>query len=182
MEKLLLPTVHLYVLLMLVNQMTKEDILSKMAGLFRQGTEMALKGMTAAVLGFNLVQGLIAPAVDGFKKDVVTKTAGMLPGVGQVFDSVSDLVLGAGVLIRNSIGAAGLVFLAVLCLIPLAKVALFAVSYQLAAAVVQPVSDSRIVACISSVGDGMVLLMKVMFTATLLFWLTLAVVCVAMHA
>lgn len=61
MEKLLLPTVHLYVLLMLVNQMTKEDILSKMAGLFRQGTEMALKGMTAAVLGFNLVQGLIAP-------------------------------------------------------------------------------------------------------------------------
>ena len=182
MEKLLLPTVHLYVLLMLVNQMTKEDILSKMAGLFRQGTEMALKGMTAAVLGFNLVQGLIAPAVDGFKKDVVTKTAGMLPGVGQVFDSVSDLVLGAGVLIRNSIGAAGLVFLAVLCLIPLAKVALFAVSYQLAAAVVQPVSDSRIVACISSVGDGMVLLMKVMFTATLLFWLTLAVVCVAMRA
>lgn len=59
-----------------------------------------------------------------------------------MFDSVSDLVLGAGVLIRNSIGAAGLVFLAVLCLIPLAKVALFAVSYQLAAAVVQPVSDS----------------------------------------
>ena len=137
--------------------------------------------MTAAVLGFNLVQGLVTPAADGFKKDVVTKTAGMIPGVGNVFDSVSDLVLGAGVLIRNSIGAAGLVFLAVICLIPLAKVALFALSYQLAAAVVQPVSDARIVACIGSVGDGMVLLMKVMFTAALLFWLTLAVICVAMH-
>lgn len=63
---------------------------------------MALKRHDGGGAGLQSGAGALAPAVDGFKKDVVTKTAGMLPGVGQVFDSVSDLVLGAGVLIRNS--------------------------------------------------------------------------------
>lgn len=178
LQKLLLPGIHIYVLLLLVNQMAKEDFLSKMAELFKTIVEWALKALMTAVMGFNLVQGLIAPAVDGFKKDVLTKTAGMIPGVGDVFDSVSDLLLGSAILIKNSIGAAALLILAALCLIPIGKLALFALSYKLAAAVVQPVSDTRIVECISCVGDGMVLLMKTMLNSGILLWLTLAVMCV----
>lgn len=177
LKTLLIPAVHIYVLLMLVNQMVKEDFLSKMAELFKLAAEWGLKAMMGAVIGFNLVQGLIAPAVDGFKKNVLSKTAGMLPGVGNVFNSVSELVLGSAILIRNGIGAAALLILAALCLIPVAKLLLFAVSYKLAAAVIQPVSDKRIVECISSVGDGMVLLMKIMLASSVLFWLTLAVLC-----
>ena len=177
LKTLLIPAVHIYVLLLLVNQMVKEDFLSKMAELFKLAAEWGLKAMMGAVIGFNLVQGLIAPAVDGFKKNVLTKTAGMLPGVGNVFNSVSELVLGSAILIRNGIGAAALLILAALCLIPVAKLLLFAVSYKLAAAVIQPVSDKRIVECISSVGDGMVLLMKIMLASSVLFWLTLAVLC-----
>ena len=96
-----------------------------------------------------------------------------------MFNSVSDLVLGSAILIKNSIGAAALLILAVLCLIPVAKLVLFALSYKLVAAVVQPVSDTRIVECIGCVGEGMVLLMKTMLTSCILFWLTLAVMCTA---
>jgi len=169
--------VHMYVLLMLINQMVREDYLSKMAEVFRDLMEWTLKAMMGAVTGFALVQGLIAPAVDGLKKDMLIKTAGMIPGLGNVFDAVSDLVLGSAVLIKNSIGAAALLVLAVICLIPALKLAMFAVSYKLAAAVVQPAADARIVECISSVGEGMLLLMKMMVTAVVLFWLTLAVMC-----
>lgn len=103
----------------------------------------------------------------------------MIPGVGNVFNSVSDLVLGSAILIKNSIGVAALLVLAVLCLIPAAKLVLFSLSYKLAAAVIQPVSDVRIVECISSVGEGMFLLMKTMVVSGILFWLTLAVMCAA---
>ena len=157
----------------------REDFLSKMAELFRTAAEWITKTLMAAVMGFNLVQGLITPAVDGLKKDMITKTAGMIPGVGNVFDSVSDLVLGAAVLIKNCIGVAALLILAVICVIPALKLLILSAGYKAAAAVVQPVSDSRIVECINCVGEGMLLLLRTMMTSSVLFWLTLAVMCAA---
>ena len=179
LKRIIMPAVHIYVLLMMVDQMVKEDHLSKMAELFRTASEWMTKTLMAAVMGFNLVQGLITPALDGLKKDVLTKTAGMIPGVGNVFSSVSDLVLGSAILIKNSIGAAALLILAVICLVPAVKLLVLSAGYKLAAAVVQPVSDSRIVECINCVGEGMLLLLKIMMTSGVLFWLTLAVMCAA---
>lgn len=174
---LIVPGIHIYLLLLLVNQMAKEDFLTKLAGLFKTVLEWGLKVMMGAVVGFNLIQGLITPAVDSLKKDFLSKTAGMIPGIGNVLNSVSEMVLGCAVLIKNGIGAAALIILAVICLLPVIKLALFSLSYKLAAAVVQPVADTRIVECISSVGDGMVLLLKAMLTSAILFWLTLAILC-----
>jgi len=179
LKSVILPAIHIYVLLMMVDQMVREDFLSKMAELFRTAAEWITKTLMAAVMGFNLVQGLITPAVDGLKKDMITKTAGMIPGVGNVFDSVSDLVLGAAVLIKNGIGVAALLILAVICVIPALKLLILSAGYKAAAAVVQPVSDSRIVECINCVGEGMLLLLRTMMTSSVLFWLTLAVMCAA---
>ena len=174
---LILPGIHIYLLLLLVNQMAKENFLTKLAGLFRMVLEWGLKVMLGAVVGFNLIQGLVTPAVDSLKKDLLSKTAGMIPGIGNVLDSVSELVLGCAVLIKNGIGAAALLVLALICLLPVAKLALFAISYKLASAVVEPVADARMVECISSVGDGMVLLLRAMTASAVLFWLTLALLC-----
>ena len=51
-----------------------------------------------------------------------------------------------------------------------------ALMYKLAAALVQPVSDKRITACISGVSEGYELMVRVIFTVGLLFLLTIAVV------
>ena len=41
---------------------------------------------------------------------------------------------------------------------------------------IQPVSDARVIGCIESVGDGLRLFMRVLFTTGLLFLLTIVVV------
>ncbi len=48
--------------------------------------------------------------------------------------------------------------------------------YKLAAALIQPVSDKRIIGCVESVGEGCRLLMQVVFTTGLLFLLTIVIV------
>ena len=48
--------------------------------------------------------------------------------------------------------------------------------YKLAAAVVQPISDERIVGCIDIVGEGMQLLLRTVFTTGLLFLITIILV------
>lgn len=169
-----MPAVNLYVLFSMVDHLTKEDYLSKLAELLKTFAEWSLKTLAALALGLQTVQCLVLPAVDSLKTAVLTRTAGAVPGLGNVFSGVTEVVIGSAVLIKNAVGAAGLIFLALLCLIPFVKLGFGALFYRLLAAVSQPVSDKRMVECIASVGEGAGLLMKVLLTVGVLFFLSVA--------
>ena len=70
----------------------------------------------------------------------------------------------------------GALFAVLLCLVPLVEVGLVVLLYKFTAALLQPVSDARVIGCIESVGDGLRLFMRVLFTTGLLFLLTIVVV------
>lgn len=109
----------------------------------------------------------------------MTKTVEAIPGIGNTFGSMTDVVLGTTVLIKNGIGMAGAVILLAGCLVPVVQMAVLTFFYKLAAALVQPVSDKRITGCISSVSSGYELLLKVLCTVLVLFLLTIAVAAAA---
>ena len=101
---LLLPGVQLYVLFLLLDHLSKDDRLSHLAELVRTVIEWAMKSMTAAAIGFQVIQGLILPAVDGLKNTAVSRTVSAIPGIGNLFGSVTDTVLGSAVLLKNAVG------------------------------------------------------------------------------
>lgn len=98
----------------------------------------------------------------------------MVPGVGDISGSVADMVFGSAMLIKNGIGAAALIVLVLICLIPLMKLAVIMAAYYVLAAVLQPVSDERITECLSGMGNGVKLLFQAVFTMLVLFFLTIA--------
>lgn len=173
---IILPMIHIYVILVLVNNLSKEDFLSRLASLIRSAVEWVLKSLLALVIGFSVIQSLIAPAVDAFRVSVLNKTAGIIPGVGGTINAVTEVIIGSSVLIKNSIGVAAMIILLLICLIPVLKLAIYTFLYKMVAAVVQPVSDKRMLGCISCVGEGAKLSMKAIFTAAVLFMVTIAVV------
>ncbi len=63
-------------------------------------------------------------------------------------------MLGTAVLVKNGIGMTGAVICIALCVGPLVQIGCIVIMYKLAAALIQPVSDKRIVGCVESVGDG----------------------------
>lgn len=174
MEVFIFPCIEIYVLLVLVNDLSKEARLSRFAELIRMVVGWSLKAVLALVMGFHMIQGLISPAADAFRAATVSKGLGMVPGIGDVSSSITDLALGSAMLIKNSIGAAALVVLIFLCLIPLVKLAVIMAAYYVLAAVLQPISDERITGCLAGVGNGVKLLFQAVFTVLLLFLLTVA--------
>ena len=95
---------------------------------------------------------------------------------------MGQVLLGSGALIKNGIGTVALIFLLLLCLVPILKLGIVAIMYQGAAAVVQPAADKRIVACISAVASGTKLLLKLVLYTLILFVVTVAIVCAASNA
>lgn len=173
---LLLPCVNLYVLLEFVNHLSKEEMLSRLSELLKMLVEWALKTMTGVLVGMQVVQNLVAPVMDTLKRSAIGKTAGAIPGVGNAINSVTEIILTSAVLIRNSLGVVVLVAFLMWGLTPILRYGINGILYKLLAAVVQPVSDKRIAGCINTMGEGCLLLMKILFTSEILCMLTVIVV------
>ena len=69
----------------------------------------------------------------------------MIPGIGNSAQTVSKTIAGSAVLVKNSIGVAAVIVMAVIIGIPLLKLVVMALLYQILGAVLEPVADSRIV-------------------------------------
>ena len=177
--KAVLPAIQAYVIIQLINFLHKEDFLSKLADLLRTILEWTLKTITALVIGMELIQNMISPALDSLKRDALGKTAAAIPGIGNVIDGAAEVALGTAVLIRNCLGVTGILILLILGLPPVIRLALSALIYKLFAALLQPVSDRRMIGCLSAMGEGCRLLLKVLVTVELLFLITIAILSVS---
>ena len=175
-SKFLLPVIHVYIMIRVLNHLSEEDYLSKFAELMETLISWILKTFVAGVVGINIVQGLISPAIDEVKRSAITRGAEAIPGIGDALGGTAEVVLGTAVLIKNGIGLAGAIICFSLCLIPLIQVAMIVLMYKLSAAVIQPISDKRVTGCLESVAEGCNLLLRVIFTTGLLFLLTIVIV------
>ena len=94
-------------------------------------------------------------------------------------NSMTEILAGSAMLIKNSVGVAALVVLMVISFLPLVKIAVFMVLYRACAAFMEPVADKRFCAAVSALGQSAALYLKLMFYAVLLFFLTTAIICAA---
>lgn len=176
---LILPLINVYIMLQVVNYLLGGDALSEFADLLKKLVTWGLKTMFGIVIGINVVQGLLGPAIDVLKRSALTKTIEAIPGIGNTFGSITDVVLGTAVLLKNGIGMAGAIFLLLLCVVPVAQMAMSCFMFKVTAALVQPVSDERITGCIRSVSEGYGLMLRAFLTVAALFLLTIAVAAAA---
>ncbi len=172
----LLPLIHVWVMVQILNFLSPEEYLSKFGELIEMLISWILKSLLAGVIGLNIIQGLLHPAVDSVKRNALTKTIQIIPGVGDVLGGAGSVLVGTAVLIKNGIGVGGAVVCMGIFLFPLLEIACYAFAYRLIAALVQPVSDGRIVGCISGMAKGCQMMMRIVFTTGILFLLTIAII------
>lgn len=178
----LIPLVRAYLILAMAGNMMKENVFSRLSELLGQIIGWGIKTLLGVVVGIQLLQTLVLPYVDSLKSGSLQRLAGMIPGIGQGMSAVTQMILGSGVLIKNTMGMAAVMILAALTLIPVVKLFILMLLYQWMAAVMEPVCDKRILACVSAAAAGHRLLLKIVMTAAFLLILTVAVVCAGTNA
>lgn len=172
---LLLPAANLYILLRLVNQLSREDMLSKMAELLETGIGWGLKTLLGVALGLQVVKGLIAPVMDALKRTAIGKTASAIPGVGNAIGVVTELVVTSAVLVKNCLGAAALLAFVFVGAAPVIHFGFLSLAYRFLAALAQPVSDKRMVGCLGTFGEGCAILLRILLAGEVLCMLTFVI-------
>lgn len=114
--------------------------------------------------------------MDSLKRSVIGKAAGALPGVGNAVNMVTELVITSAVLVRNCLGVLILLATVAAGAGPVIHYGMLSLTYRFLAAVAQPVSDKRMVECLSTMGEGFEILLKILFTAEVLCILTFLII------
>lgn len=175
--KIVLPAIKVNVLLQMVNHLTKEEMISKLAGLVGRAASFCMKGMLTVIIGLNTLEGLILPTIDKVKLNSLGKAMAFIPGIGGSAQTVADIIAGAGSLVKNAVGVAACVVLFIIISLPVLQTLLFMILYRILAVCLEPVADKRLTGAVEEIGKGGGLLLQAVMTAFLLFLITIAVVC-----
>lgn len=179
LEKLLLfvvlPGIRIYFLVVLLNQVSSIDRFSKLASLLKQGLQFLLKAVVTGIIGLNVVKSLLVPVYDNAKYNLLQKGLSVMPG-GSSLTGLSTILMGAGVLIKNSVGITVVVVFLVLGSIPLLEIVCFYIIYKVILAVVQPISNARILAGIQGAADSTGILLRATSTSMVLSVLSVAII------
>ncbi len=177
-EVFLLPAIRCYVLFSMLGYLGKDEMFSKGREGLKKLILWTLKAMIGVSAGLQMIQGMISPAVDEMKHTVLSKGISSLGNIGNVAQNVTDVILGSGALLKNSIGVVAAMLIVSICLVPVVEVACYVVFYHVLAMVAEPVSDKRLTGAIEQMGEGIGLLVKLLFSVCAMFLLTIAFVCV----
>ncbi len=172
--ELLMPLARIYAILQLFNHFFEDEKFANLTELLNGIICWGMKIAGISVLGLSVVQSMIAAAKDRLTGGGIPRAAAMIPGIGNVVSGIGQVLVSSGILIKNCVGAAALIALIAIGLVPMIKIACLALFYKLAAAVTEPVADQRIVGCLKGMSEGGMLYLKLMGYCLALFFLTIA--------
>ena len=171
----LLPALYVLLLFILMNALTDKDNLSKMVELLKNAYALIIKGILWVIIAFFGLQSFGLPIIDGFMSRTAKQTVGIVPVVGTTLAEISDIVLGCGTMIKNAFGIGAIVSIVIISIIPIIKIAVVALIYKVSSAFVEPISDSRIVTCLSDIGDLCFLLLGTVLIVIFMFVIAIAI-------
>ncbi len=129
-------------------------------------------------LGVTALQGLTSSTFDG----VSVRTAKFaidkfVPIVGGMFSDTVDTLLGCSVLVKQGVGVIGLIMLAASILEPVIQMAAIAISFRVAAAIIEPFGEKRLPDCLNGMAHVFTLLyIAVLAAGTMMFILLTLVI------
>lgn len=176
--KFVIPLIKFYVIVSLVNNLNKEDSFSKLCVLIQNMVSWLLRTVVVFIAGLNIIKSLIEPQIDAMGRNTINRVVSAIPG-GSIMSVLTGTFLGAGLVIKNCIGVAGILLLMLLVLLPIVKMFLIMFMVRITGAVIQPIGEKRYVEGVEALSGGMRLLLQTIGSSVVLFMLTLAIMAYA---
>lgn len=130
-------------------------------------------------MGLNGIKSIINPLKDNINTSYVYKAVSIIPGIGDAASVLSQTVIASSSLIKNTMGMAAVIVLAVCMLFPVVKLVILSCIYHGMAAVMEPVADKRIVKAIAALGTAISSLTYLVIISAVLFILTIMIICIS---
>ncbi|WP_169081909.1 stage III sporulation protein AE [Paenibacillus sp. PL91] len=180
---LVFPLLFFSAVLHIASALSEKFKVTQLANLLRNIGVGVLGVLLTVFLGVISVQGATGAVTDGVTlRTAKFVTGNFVPVVGRMFSDAADTVISASMLAKNAIGLAGVIILLFISAFPAIKILTLALIYNIAAAVMQPLGDSPIVTCLTTIGKTMIYVFAALAAVSLMFFLAVTIILTAGNA
>ncbi len=172
----IVPLLYCVAVLSMVSGVSKTVSVNALAAFVKKIVKWGLCLLLAAFSGLLAVQGFGAGAMSALQaKTARYVVSNAVPVVGGLLSDTLDALTMSARAVRTATGVAGLVALFGICIVPVVRLGLTSLLFQLAAAVMEPVADRRVFSVVSSVGEVIALMLGVLCAVFVML-----VICISM--
>lgn len=168
-QKVIIPGIIFAALITFINSLSERDMMMEMADLM---SFMCKWGVKICAGLFVFVMSLIKIGVPNSAiiagKSIKTAVEAV-PVVGSLMSSAAETAAMLTTSMGNSIAVAVMVFIALISIVPVIRLAMIMLIYKLTAALTQPVASKRIVKCLDRAADYAGILTGLVFTIEIMF-------------
>lgn len=168
------PLITLSAVTSLVNQISERIQVQRLGKLLNNLCIWTLTFVFTIFIGVLTIQGVLTATFDGIS--IRTARFAMdtfVPVVGKMFSQSLDTIIGCALLVKNAVGAAGMIIIILLCLAPAVKIFSLMFLYKLAGALLEPITDRRIIECLNGISSVLSILLITVLGIALMFFLTI---------
>lgn len=174
------PLLFLSTLLHIVSTLSDQYKVTQLGNLLRNWSVGLLGIFLTVFLAVISIQGVSTAITDGVTlKTAKYVTSNFIPVIGRMFTDATDTVVTASVLLKNTVGIAGVAILMIIVAFPAIKILMIAFIYKFAAAVLQPLGGGPIIKCLDIISKSVMYVFAALAIVSLMFFLSITVVIVA---
>lgn len=158
-----------------LNHLSEKMGIGRLAAFLRSASAWTLGIAFTVFISVTALQSLGAAAADGISlRTAKYAVDNLVPVVGGMFADTMDTLVGASLLIKNALGLTGLLMLLSLAAVPLIQTLAAVILYRASAALLEPLADRRVSACLQDFSDVLMLLFIIQLSVGAMFLLLVA--------
>lgn len=156
----------------IVSNLSKSVKLDKFTSFFNSLFKYIIGTIFTVFLAFISIQGITAGSIDGISaKTAKFALKSYIPILGGYLADGLNVIVASSVLIKNAVGACGLLLIFCTILSPIISIVLFSLLLKLTASVLEPLSDGRIANFLFGVSKNMTMLIVIIIGFSFMFLL-----------
>jgi len=153
----------------MINFIDQKDMLTNLAKLIKKAISWVLKSLAIGVVSIISIQRVSTPLASNLFMRASRSAVNTVPIVGSVLAGAMENVMYFARLLRGGVLVVVVLTMIAICLVPMLKLFALMLTYKIAAALIQPICDERIVECLEVAGDYTALLLSAAAIVSLMF-------------
>ena len=175
-ETVFIPGVMISTALNIVNGMSDKFKTDRMVKLLNSAVKWGLSVMLTVFVSLAGLKSIASAGADGLAVKLSKFAASnLIPMIGGILAESVETVLNCSVVIKNSVGILGIICLILIALRPVLKLGALLIIFRITAAVSEPVSEPKLITCISRLGDSISVLFSMIAAVTVMFVIVMTI-------
>lgn len=163
------PAIKLTAMLQIANNISEKGILNNLSEFFKNIISIGLKVCVFLFMSIAALQKTGAAGISGILGKTAKSAVGAVPVVGDIMTGAVETAASLTGLLRSSVAIGTVVAVCVVVMTPVIKLLVIFFIYKFTAAVIEPVSEPRLIDALNGAGDFSALLMGAIFVVSSMF-------------